>query len=195
MACFGCSLMAKLLIWINYSAIVLSLAVLAVIPPEVAAHGGGQDAQGCHVDSRTGQRHCHTSPKPQVLWGEIFKVSDGDTVKLSTGEKVRLAGIDCPELKQPHGHIARGVLRYLVLGRSVQVEVMDTDRYGRIVGRVHVDGENVNRALVADGHCWVYRRYAKDKALYGLEADAKAARRGLWHDPSPVPPWEWRKQR
>ncbi len=69
------------------------------------------------------------------------------------------------------------------------------DRYGRIVGRVFVDGIDVNRELVVQGFAWVYRKYSKDAELLRLEAEAKLKGLGLRADPNPIPPWEWRRGR
>jgi endonuclease YncB( thermonuclease family) len=69
-----------------------------------------------------------------------------------------------------------------------------TDGYGRTLGRVVVDGDDANAAQVRDGHAWVFRRFENDAALIALEAEAKAARRGLWRDPEPIPPWVWRER-
>ena len=70
-----------------------------------------------------------------------------------------------------------------------------TDRYGRIVGRVYVGGIDVNRELVAQGYAGVYRKYSDDAELLRLEAEAKQKGLGLWAEPNPVPPWEWRRGR
>jgi micrococcal nuclease len=85
----------------------------------------------------------------------------------------------------------------LVASQTVTIKVMDVDRYGRAVGRVFVDGVNVNRALVEYGHCWVYTRYAKDKQLFTLQDKAKNSQRGLWRLPESerVAPWEWRRSK
>ena len=69
------------------------------------------------------------------------------------------------------------------------------DRYGRIVGRVYVNGVVVNRELVAQGFAWVYRKYSNDAELLRLEAEAKEKGLGLWADPNPIPLWEWRRGR
>ena len=69
------------------------------------------------------------------------------------------------------------------------------DRYGRIVGRVYVEGVDVNRELVAQGMAWVDRKYSNDAELLELEAEAIRKKRGLWVDPNPIPPWEWRRGR
>ena len=59
---------------------------------------------------------------------------------------------------------------------------------------VLTDATNVNQKLVKDGWCWWYRKYAPDDTvLEGFETEAREAKRGLWRDPHPVPPWEWRK--
>ncbi len=84
----------------------------------------------------------------------------------------------------------------LVFGQKVAVNVMDQDRYGRTVAEVILpDGRVLNHELVKAGLAWWYRRYApEDGTLAQLEANAKAAKRGLWAEPNPVPPWEWRKR-
>ena len=131
---------------------------------------------------------------------KIVGVTDGDTVKVvAFGEqiKVRLAGIDCPERKQPWGRKATEAVKSMVSGQSVVIEKLTVDRYGRTIARVFVDGVNVNRALVEGGHCWVYPRYATDSELFRLHDEAKAAHRGLWGLPESerVAPWEWRKRK
>ena len=83
----------------------------------------------------------------------------------------------------------------LVAGQTVTIEKLTTDRYGRTIGRVFVNGLNVNRSLVEGGNCWVYPRYAKDKVLFTLQDQAQKAQRGLWALPQAerVPPWKWRR--
>lgn len=72
------------------------------------------------------------------------------------------------------------------------------DKYGRTLANVILpDGRNLSQELVRQGYAWWFRKYSKDEQLGRLEADARVAKRGLWADPKPVPPWEWRasKQR
>jgi micrococcal nuclease len=85
----------------------------------------------------------------------------------------------------------------LVFGKEVTLQTHGTDKYGRTLADVILpDGTNVNHALVKDGWCWWYRKYAPgDTVLEGLENDAREAKKGLWAEPQPVPPWEWRKAR
>lgn len=137
----------------------------------------------------------------EALEGEVVGISDGDTITVLTPQKhqvkVRLYGIDCPESKQAYGSRARQAASDMVFRRRVSVDVVDRDRYGRTVGIVTAPGGAVlNRELVASGMAWIYTAYCKRPvcdAWRGDEAKARAARRGLWADASPVPPWEFRR--
>ena len=114
--------------------------------------------------------------------GRVVHIADGDTLTNLVGNeqrKIRLSEIDTPERGQPHGKQARKALGDLVFNRSARVVEVDRDRYGRIVGRVYIGNLAVNAEMVKRGHAWVYRKYARDKALYRLERAAKAGRRGL----------------
>ncbi len=132
----------------------------------------------------------------ETLMGPVVAVHDGDTLTvLTTGQKwvrVRLAQIDAPERDQPFGQKSRQSLSELALHRTASVAVQKMDDYGRTVGMVTVYGTNVEAELVRRGLAWVYRQYSHDPELLALEAEAKAARRGLWAVANPVPPWEWR---
>lgn len=132
-----------------------------------------------------------------TLEGNVVKIADGDTLTLLTSSneqvKIRLAGIDTPERKQPFGNRAKQALSSLAFQKQALIEVEAKDRYGRTVGVVFVDGLNVNAELVKQGMAWVYRKYTDDERLYVLESEAKQAKRGLWLDENPIPPWEWRK--
>ncbi len=90
---------------------------------------------------------------------------------------------------------ARQSLAELCFKRPVKLKTVDVDRYGRTVARVYCDGVDANAEQVRRGMAWVYVRYARDPALRSLEAEARRARRGLWSDSLPVPPWEWRRNR
>jgi micrococcal nuclease len=130
--------------------------------------------------------------------GRVIAILDGDTIEvLHTGkaERIRLAGIDCPEKKQPFGQRAKQATSTLSFGRNVIVHSAGKDRYGRTLGTVELaDGTNLNYELVHQGWCWWYWKYAPEDILLAvLEAGARDAKKGLWVDPSPMPPWEWRK--
>jgi micrococcal nuclease len=111
----------------------------------------------------------------------------------SPGSTARSAG-------RHSGRGAKQALARLAAGKEVTVEWKKRDRYGRIVGKVVYDGKDVDLALVREGMCWWYRKYAHeqtpaDRVLYE-EAETKARGNGLglWRDPHPVPPWEWRRE-
>lgn len=130
--------------------------------------------------------------------GLVTHIADGDTISVvidSKIEKVRILGIDCPELAQPFGPEAKERVEALALGKTVSLEWRNRDKYGRVLGDVTLpSGENLAHVLVSAGLAWRFRGY-KDAALAKLEAEAKAARRGLWSRPNPVPPWEYRAAR
>ncbi len=111
--------------------------------------------------------------------------------------KIRLAGLDCPETFQVHGEEAKQFLSSKVLKKRVRIEPETVDQYGRTVGMVLINGENINQLIVAEGHGWVFRKYCTAgycKEWLDLEAKAKAARVGLWEDDNPKAPWDWRAQ-
>jgi endonuclease YncB( thermonuclease family) len=110
------------------------------------------------------------------------------------GVEVRLDGIDCPELGQAFGNRAKGYTSELAFGRAVRLAGKGRDDYGRELAEVFLpDGRSLNRELVAAGFAWWFRRHSTDRVLESLEREARTARRGLWADPNPVPPWDYRK--
>lgn len=133
----------------------------------------------------------------EPVFGKVVSVADGDTIRVLVGRKqikVRLAEIDAPEKRQPFGSRAKQAMSELVFGKTVGVVTVDRDRYGRTVGQVFTESENINEKMVQLGYAWVYRKYAKNPKSFGFERMAREAKRGLWRDPKPVPPWEWRKK-
>lgn len=148
----------------------------------------------------------------ESFMAKVVGVSDGDTVNVLTDKpcnsgkncksgkiqyRVRLAEIDTPEKKQPYGSRSKQALSDLVFGRQVKVDTIDTDRYGRLVAQLYIDGKWVNAELVKSGSAWVYRQYAKSPLLFEFEKDARINKRGLWGLPEAdrIPPWEWRRNR
>ncbi|MFO1436327.1 MAG: thermonuclease family protein [Gammaproteobacteria bacterium] len=138
-----------------------------------------------------------------TLEGRVVGVIDGDTlIVLDAGkikQTVRLAAIDAPEKSQPFGRRAKQNLSQLVFGKPVSVVFTHNDRWRRIVGHVFVDGMDVNLRQVRDGCAWYNARYRyeqnlTDRAAYKTaESEARNARRGLWADRNPAPPWKWRR--
>ena len=111
-----------------------------------------------------------------------------------TQVKIRLAGIDAPETGQDYGSRAKQAASELAFGKDVTIRPTDTDRYGRTVAEVILpDGKSLNRELVGQGLAWWYSKYAPgDRELERLESEAKANKSGLWAQPNPVAPWDWR---
>lgn len=137
-----------------------------------------------------------------LIVGKVVALADGDTLTVLDADhvqhKIRLGGIDTPERKQPFGQRAKQHLSDLVFGRTVEVEAEKLDRYGRRVGKVLIDGRDANLALVVAGLAWHYKKYQReqseaDRLLYALaEDEARARGLGLWRDPAPIAPWDWR---
>ncbi len=131
--------------------------------------------------------------------GRVVVVSHGDTLTVlhsGKAERLRLSGIDCPEKRQPFGKRAKQFTARLTYGKEVTVKDLSQDRDGRTIADVILpDGRVLNRELVKAGFAWWYRKYSDDQSLGDLEAQAREAKRGLWADAHPVPPWEWRMRR
>lgn len=129
----------------------------------------------------------------------VIGVLDGDTIEVlhdNRPERIRLSGIDCPEKGQAYGTKAKQATSALVFGKEVTLETHGTDKYGRTIADVSLpDGLNVNLELVRNGWCWWYQKYAPDNVILAeLQRRARRSGLGLWADPNPVPPWEWRKK-
>ncbi len=133
-----------------------------------------------------------------TLNGYVVGVSDGDTIKvIDSGRKqhrVRLWGIDAPESRQAFGQKSKQYLSQMVFNKNVRIEYREKDKYGRILGTVYVDGENVNLKMVQAGLAWHYVYFApEEKALADAEKMARKNNLGLWSDKGAVPPWDFRR--
>ena len=132
----------------------------------------------------------------ETLEGKVIRISDGDTITLLVDHRqvrIRLVEIDAPESAQPFGRRSRDSLAELCAGRFARVIWSEMDRYGRTLGRVWCGGVDANAEQVRRGMAWVFDRYVTDRSLYAVQESARAARLGLWSDPSPMAPWEWRR--
>ena len=140
---------------------------------------------------------------PARAWeGVVTGTPDGDSLKVKRGRRlvnIRLYGIDSPEYGQSCWQEAKGLTRALVLGKRVDIEPLDTDRYGRIVALVRCQGQLLNSELVRQGLAWVYPWYCRAQPLCGdMQAMERAARKeglGLWRERAPLPPWVWKRER
>jgi endonuclease YncB( thermonuclease family) len=143
--------------------------------------------------------------RAEILVGRVVHVADGDTVTVlddsRTQHRVRIAGIDAPEKRQPYANRSKAALSAFVMGQVVSVDWYKQDRYQRIVGNVHVAQVDAGLELVKAGLAWHYKAYQREqppmeRQLYAhAEEQARSARRGLWADRSPQPPWEFRRER
>jgi endonuclease YncB( thermonuclease family) len=144
-----------------------------------------------------------TEASADYVTGKVVKVVDGDTIYVLDAShkqhKIRLAGIDAPERNQAYGNASRKHLAVLVAGRQVRIEYQKYDRYGRIVGKVIIDGTDACLEQVKAGFAWHYKKYQdeqtpQDRQLYAAaEEQARQEKIGLWKDERPIAPWEWRK--
>lgn len=133
----------------------------------------------------------------ETLSGTVVGVLDGDTLTMVDAEKrryrVRLGQVDAPEGKQPFGVKSARSLYGLCFKKAAQVEWQAKDQYNRHVGQVTCAGVDANAAQVRRGMAWVSPQSTQPGSpLYELEAYARVRGIGLWSDPSPVPPWDWR---
>ena len=130
--------------------------------------------------------------------GRVVRVSDGDTLTVLVNNaqiRIRLDAIDAPELKQAFGSRSRQSLAELCAAKTARVVERGRDRYGRTVGVIVCDGVDANAEQVRRGMAWVFDRYVTPTSpLYGLQAEARVTRRGLWADPHPLAPWDWRRR-
>ena len=139
-----------------------------------------------------------------TLTGRVVRVADGDTLTVldntNTQHRIRLQGIDAPESHQAFGTRSKQSLSDMVFGKTVTVEYYKTDQYGRIVGKILLDGKDIDLEQVKAGMAWHYKEYEReqtpaDRELYArAEAEARSARRGLWADADPVEPSEFRRE-
>jgi micrococcal nuclease len=132
----------------------------------------------------------------------VVAISDGDTLKVRCGEPgayeqvtIRLAEIDAPEKAQPFGQQSKQALSDLCFQTWATVKPQTRDRYGRTVARVECNGKDASSEQASAGLAWFFTRYGRDASVKAAEGLARGSRAGLWVDPSPVPPWEWRHAR
>ena len=138
-----------------------------------------------------------------TLQGKVVHVADGDTITVldatNTQHKIRLQGIDAPEKAQAFGQKSKQSLHQLVHSKQVTIEYQKKDKYGRTVGKVVHNGNDVCLEQIKLGMAWHYKQYEseqskEDREIYAqAELSARANAIGLWKDKQPSPPWEFRK--
>ena len=139
----------------------------------------------------------------KLLPGRVLHVLDGDSLIIDVrgGQyRVELAGVDAPELNQPWGRAARDRLEQALAGRFVVVRTSDSGPDGHIHGRLLFKNRDPGTDLLYQGLAWCApqpdsKAVTESREYLDAQKDARTARRGLWSDAGPVPPWEWRRQR
>ena len=133
----------------------------------------------------------------RVLTGKVIGITDGDTLTVLDAQrkshKIRLEGIDTPELGQPFGKNAKSALSKLAFGKQVEISWSDRDKYSRTLGHIYAGKTWINKELIQQGVAWHYGKYSTDQSLAVAEIAAKRKKAGLWRERSPIAPWDWRK--
>jgi len=128
--------------------------------------------------------------------GTVVRVIDGDTIEVlkdSVLIRVRLNGIDAPEKSQPYGKKAKEFVANSLAGKTVKVVPFNHDRYGRLIGDIYLSDESwFNEQIVKAGFAWHYKKYSSDEKLARAELIARDLKVGLWQEPSPIAPWDYR---
>jgi len=130
---------------------------------------------------------------------KVTHIVDGDTIEIRWKNKirrVRIWGIDTPEWDQPFSTKSKKMTRKLLAGKYVNVFPIEFDKYGRLVARINVNHTSVSRKLVESGLAWVHIYYCKEPVCNQwkkLQKKARKEHKGLWRDPHPVAPWQWKK--
>ena len=135
--------------------------------------------------------------RAEVIDARVTHVGDGDSLSVCLEHhetRVRLLYIDAPEYRQPFGKEARRSLAELCADKVARLLWEQKDRYGRILARVSCGEVDVNTEQVRRGMAWVSRLDKPEPAFYAAQRAARAAGLGLWSDPNPVPPWQWRRR-
>ena len=136
-----------------------------------------------------------------VFAAEITYFYDGDTVKIKDQSnnnidyeyKLRITDIDAPERNQTYGKISRRALMDFCAETNIYVAISGTDKYGRKLGKLLCNQQDVSIHMVKNGHAWFNNHYSMDYSLALLQDEARKNKLGLWQVQQPTPPWVWRK--
>lgn len=128
---------------------------------------------------------------------KVVGISDGDTFTCLTDDKqqlkIRMNQIDAPEKNQDFGQASKQALSGMIFGKVVGLKTNGTDKYGRTIAEAFYDGKNINKAMVKQGMAWAYREYMTDNEYADLETTARSSTTGLWSQPDPVYPSDYRR--
>ncbi len=137
--------------------------------------------------------------EPKEFKAVVVNVHDGDTVTVVNDKnqkyKVRLWGIDAPELAQDGGQSSQRYLKNLIDAKEVDIMVQDVDKYSRLLAVIYLGDQMVNGEMVLAGHAWWYEHFAPNAVdLANYEQEARKYQRGLWRQKNPMPPWKFRQK-
>lgn len=134
----------------------------------------------------------------EFIVGRVVRVIDGDTVSVldadKTQHRIRLSQIDAPESKQPYSKVSKEALSALIADKEVKVKIAGIDRYQRVLGEIFIGDTNANLYLVEKGLAWAYTDYVTDPRYLKAQEIAEQKKLGLWRDPQPLAPWDYRHQ-
>ena len=150
----------------------------------------------------------------RTVTGTVTKVSDGDTIHITTPEqtklRVRLFGVDAPETAkisrqtgkinipgQPYGDESMKALEQKIMGKNVKLDILDIDKYRRMVCMIYLDERNINLEMVREGHAEAFLEYLKPpyrEEFLQAEREARSAKKGIWSLPEYERPREFRKR-
>ncbi len=133
---------------------------------------------------------------PPVFAAEITYFYDGDTVKIKDSDyeyKLRITDIDAPERNQSYGKKSRRALMNFCTEADIYVAISGTDKYGRKLGKLLCNQQDVSKYMVKNGYAWFNNHYSMDYSLALLQDEARKNKLGLWQSQQQTPPWVWRR--
>lgn len=133
------------------------------------------------------------------FFGKVIGIKDGDTVvvidSLNNQTTLRLAEVDCPEKSQAFGTKAKQFTSNQIYLKQIRYIVTDIDRYGRSIAKIYYDNNKyLSEEIIKNGFGWQYKKYSTSKLLTKLEEEARKNKRGLWIDPNPIYPSDFRRK-
>lgn len=153
----------------------------------------------CSIDAAV--RAAGSAGEDEFISVAVEYVIDGDSLMTRFEDRrleVRLWGIDAPEFDQPGSRRATEKLKQLVLGRQLELNIKDRDKYGRTVALAKHGRKIINEQMVSSGNAWVYRHYCREtlcETWIEFERKARDQRLGLWNDDEVIAPWLWKTNR
>ncbi|HHT25159.1 MAG TPA: thermonuclease family protein [Clostridiaceae bacterium] len=162
-------------------------------------HGNNPSVQDKQITNKKAKKETFQFKKGEEYSVKVVGISDGDTFTGLTDDnqqiKCRIYGIDAPEKRQAFGNVSKQTLSDLIFGKQVQIKIQNKDRWQRAVVWVYSsDKKDICAEMLKAGMAWHYKKYDNSDEYAELENKARQNRIGLWHDNSPIPPWNFRKQ-